>query len=142
MIQDSKSIRLDKLYMDIALRVGLESKDNKHKVGAIIVDKDKRNILSFGWNGTPSGTSNETRCKHGITKREVIHAETNAICKLATSTRSSSQGILYTTISPCFECARYVIQAGIKEVIYKEVYEIEAIGLLKHVGIIVRKLEE
>ena len=142
MIQDSKSIKLDKLYMDIALRVGLMSNDNKHKVGAIIVDKDKKNILSFGWNGTPSGTSNETRNKDGITRREVIHAETNAICKLATSTRSSSQAILYTTISPCFECARYIIQAGIEEIIYKEVYEWESILFLKHVGIKVRKLEE
>tara|TARA_R100000231_G_scaffold92923_1_gene69839 strand:- start:161 stop:586 length:426 start_codon:yes stop_codon:yes gene_type:complete len=122
--------RFDDLYMRIAIEVGKMSRDTKHKVGAVIVKDD--NILSYGYNGTPRGSSNETRDKEGNTRWTVVHAETNAICKLAMSTNSSIGSTLYTTISPCKECCRYVVQAGIKRLVYGDIYDKTALSFLKH----------
>ena len=128
LLTKEKIKRFDDLYMRIAIEVGKMSRDNKYKVGAVIV-KDN-NILSYGYNGTPKGANNETRDKEGNTLWTVVHAEPNAICKLAMSNTSSFNSTLYTTISPCKECCRYVIQAGIKRLVYKDIYDKHALRFL------------
>ena len=111
-----KQARYDDMYMDIAKRVSEMLYDTDTKVGAIIV-KDG-NIISMGWNGTPSGFPNE--CKHpstGVTLPYVIHAEANAITKLARTGGNGSDAVLYTTLAPCMECTKLILQAGIGEVV-------------------------
>mgnify|MGYP001147350452 CR=1 FL=1 len=115
----NKSQKWDQLYLDIASRVGQMSHCDRAKVGALIVRDN--NILAFGYNGTPAGADNCCEID-GKTKKEVLHAETNAITKIARSTNTSEGATLYTTLSPCMECAKLIIQAGIKEVIYHEKY--------------------
>ena len=125
---------LDKIYMNIAREVSTLSRCNRNKVGCVIV-KDN-NILSMGYNGTPTSMDNE--CEDittdlylkniGIddtiatTKWYVLHAESNAIAKMARSINGCEGATLYTTMSPCKECAKLIIQAGIKEVIFHESY--------------------
>tara|TARA_R110002020_G_scaffold417766_2_gene626992 strand:+ start:86 stop:544 length:459 start_codon:yes stop_codon:yes gene_type:complete len=125
---------LDKIYMNIAREVSTLSRCNRKKVGCIIV-KDN-NILSMGYNGTPTGMDNECEdvttdlyLKHigvdkkiSTTKWYVLHAESNAIAKIAKSTNACDGATLYTTMSPCKECAKLIIQAGIKEVVFHEKY--------------------
>jgi len=125
---------LDKIYMNIAREVSTLSRCNRNKVGCVIV-KDN-NILSMGYNGTPTGMNNDcedvvvdTYLKNiGIddtiatTKWYVLHAESNAIAKMARSINGCEGATLYTTMSPCKECAKLIIQAGIKEVIFHESY--------------------
>ena len=123
----------DLLYLDIADRVGLMSHAVRKKVGAVLV-KD-RNILAFGYNGTPAGMDNccefkmptDERCikQELVTKPEVLHAESNAIAKIARSTQSSEGSTLYVTLSPCIECSKLIIQSGIKKVVYREKYRDE-----------------
>lgn len=109
----------DKFYMDIAKVVSEQSKCNRSKVGAILV-KDG-NIIAIGYNGTPSGFCND--CEHNdVTLPEVLHAESNAIAKCARSTSSAEGSTIYTTLSPCFECSKLIIQAGISRVVYKYQY--------------------
>jgi len=111
-----KQLRYDTLYMDIAERISEMSYDTDTKVGAIIV-KDG-NIISMGWNGTPSGFPND--CKHpntGVTLPYVIHAEANAICKLARDGGNGLGATLYTTLAPCMECTKLILQSGISEVV-------------------------
>lgn len=130
---------LDIVYMNIAGEVSQLSKCSRKKVGAIIV-KDN-NILSFGYNGTPSGFCNT--CEKGNkTKWSVLHAESNAIVKVAKSTNSSSGSTLYCTLSPCRDCSKLIIQAGIVKVVYKEVYEgsTEGLDLMKESGIKIIKI--
>ena len=130
---------LDIVYMNIAGEVSQLSKCSRKKVGAIIV-KDN-NILSFGYNGTPSGFCNN--CEEGNkTKWSVLHAESNAIVKVAKSTNSSSGSTLYCTLSPCRDCSKLIIQAGIVKVVYKEVYEgsTEGLDLMKESGIKIIKI--
>jgi dCMP deaminase len=110
----------DQMYMDIAEVVSKRSRDDIYKVGAVIAKGNK--ILSYGWNGTPHGMINETRDGAGNTKWEVVHAETNAIAKLAASTSSSEGATLYLTYSPCKECTKLILQAGIKRLVYKYLY--------------------
>tara|TARA_E500000331_G_scaffold26525_1_gene22655 strand:+ start:26457 stop:26921 length:465 start_codon:yes stop_codon:yes gene_type:complete len=143
----NKQIKNDELYMGIAEVVALRSHDDKHQVGAVIADGNK--ILSYGWNGTPHGMDNNTRYNNGKTKWEVIHAEANAICKLASSNSSSKNSTLYTTISPCIECTKLILQSQINRVVYKEVYnadvngkrvpQLQAIEFLKSNGVKVEK---
>ena len=130
-----KRIKMGKYYLDIAVRTGQLSYDDKYKVGCIIVSPDRSTILAQGYNGTPMGYNNDTRRDDGVTKWEVIHAETNAITKLARSSATSEGAILYTTLSPCKECAKMIIQAGIKEVNYIETYDREAVSLLGLMGV-------
>lgn len=116
-------------YMDCAERFAQLSTANRKKVGAIIV-KDNR-IISIGYNGMPSGWTNdcETTDEYGncpMTKPEVLHAETNAIAKVARSSESCQDSILFTTVSPCLECAKLIYQAGIFHVIWKEEYRSDA----------------
>lgn len=124
-----KQHNLDKLYLDIAERLSQESHSMRSKVGAILV-KDN-SIIAEGWNGTPSGWDNE--CEEWqpamdyadgtfITKKEVLHAESNALMKVARSTNSSEDSTLYTTLSPCYDCAKLIVQSGIKRVVYKNEY--------------------
>ena len=133
----NKQIKQDDLYMGIAELVAQRSHDNKHQVGAVIAKGN--NILSYGWNGTPHGMDNNTRDHEGNTKWEVIHAEANAICKLASSTSSSEGATLYATLSPCTECTKLILQAGIKRVVYRESYQNEALLLLMNNGVQLEK---
>ena len=106
-------------YLTIAAIWALESHCERNKVGCIVV-KDNM-IISDGYNGTPTGFDN--RCElEDSTIEEVVHAEANAICKLAKSTNSSIGSTIYITVAPCFECAKLIIQSDIKLVIYKEDY--------------------
>ena len=132
-----KEERYDTLYMDIANRVAEMSYDSDTQVGAVIV-KDG-NIISMGWNGTPSGFDNS--CKHpetGATLSTVIHAEANAICKLARTSGSGLGSTLYTTLSPCIECTKLILQSGISEVVVDKAYEkdLEGFKILNEKGMI------
>jgi dCMP deaminase len=106
----------------------------RRKVGALVV-KNKM-IISDGYNGTPSGFENVCETEDNVTKPYVLHAEANAITKLARSENNSDGATLYVTASPCIECAKLIIQAGIKRVVYGEKYRLEdGINLLKRAGI-------
>lgn len=124
--------------MDIAIRVSEMSYAQRKKVGCIVV-KDG-NILSMGWNGTPSGFDNtcEDVCEDGslVTKKEVLHAELNCLAKMAKSTESSYGSTMYVTLSPCINCAKLMIQCGIKRVVYLEKYHNdEGIDFLKEMNV-------
>tara|TARA_E500000305_G_C3958396_1_gene205809 strand:- start:341 stop:781 length:441 start_codon:yes stop_codon:yes gene_type:complete len=126
-MNEEKQRRYDELYLDIATRISNMSHDTDHKVGSVIVRDN--NILAFGFNGMPSGMNNDCKNSNGSTKQEVIHAEANAICKLAKSTGSSEGATLYSTLSPCVECAKLIMQSGITRIIFRETYKDEA-GIL------------
>ena len=112
----------------------------RRKVGALLV-KDKM-IISDGYNGTPSGFENVCEDDENITKPYVLHAEANAITKVAKSNNSSDGATLYVTSSPCLECAKLIIQAGIKRVIFSDNYRItDGIDLLKRANIEVKQVE-
>ena len=119
----------DLFFLGIAKEVSKASYCKRRQVGAVIVKDD--NIISFGYNGTISGFENVCECD-GVTKKEVLHAETNAIAKCCKSSYSSEGATMYITLSPCFECAKIIIQAGIKRVIYQDDYtDLSGIQLLK-----------
>lgn len=125
---------IDTMYLNIAFEVALRSKCNRKKVGCVLV-KDG-NILSFGYNGTPSGMDNECEDCNGNTKKEVLHAETNAITKCAKSGHSTEGSTCYLTYSPCFECAKLMIQSGIKRVFFTELYrDTTSLSFLNEAGI-------
>ena len=112
----------------------------RRQVGALLV-KD-RMIISDGYNGTPSGFENICEDESGATKPYVLHAEANAISKVAKSGNSSDGATLYVTASPCIECAKLIIQAGIKRVVYKDEYRLtDGIDLLRRAGIEVEKVD-
>ena len=123
--------RLDKAYMNMAVELSTLSYAKKKKVGALIVQGT--HIISEGYNGTPTGFNNNCEYTgddgHVLTLSQVIHAESNAITKLARSTQSSLGATLYCTLSPCFDCAKLIIQAGITRVVYKEDYKLEENGV-------------
>src|SRR5690606_16384095 len=126
----------------IAIRTSQLSRCERAKVGAVLVNWDYTNMLSYGYNGTPSGFDNCGEVDN-VTKSEVLHAETNAIMKVATSVMSSQGGILYLTLSPCFDCAKLIIQCKIKRVVYLNEYRItEGIVFLRKAGIIVQKFSD
>jgi len=133
MEQDKQAI-LDRRYLRMTAIWAENSYCMRRKVGAIIV-KDKM-IISDGYNGTPAGFENVCEDEHGITKSYVLHAEANAITKVARSNNSSEGATLYVTASPCMECAKLIIQAGIKRVVFNELYRItDGIDLLTRAGI-------
>lgn len=125
---------LDIRYMRMARIWAENSYCKRRKVGALIV-KDKM-IISDGYNGTPSGFENVCEDEDNVTKPYVLHAEANAITKIARSGNNSDGATLYVTTSPCIECAKLIIQAGIRRVVYGEKYRIEdGIRLLERAGI-------
>ena len=124
----------DVRYMRMARIWAENSYCKRRRVGALIV-KDKM-IISDGYNGTPSGFENVCEDENNVTKPYVLHAEANAITKIARSGNNSDGATLYVTTSPCIECAKLIIQAGIRRVIYGEKYRIEdGINLLKRANI-------
>lgn len=136
-----KQLELDKRYMRMATIWAENSYCVRRKVGALIV-KDKM-IISDGYNGTPVGFENICENDEGFTKPYVLHAEANAITKIARSNNNSYGATLYVTTSPCIECAKLIIQAGIVRVVYGEEYHImDGIDLLKRAGVEVVYLEE
>ena len=129
-----KQETIDRRYLRMARIWAENSYCERRKVGAIIV-KDQM-IISDGYNGTPSGFENVCEDENGITKPYVLHAEANAISKVARSNNSSEGSTLYITASPCLECAKLIIQAGIKRVVFNELYRItDGIDLIKRAGI-------
>ena len=118
--QQEKQLRYDKAYMRIAMEWAKLSYSHRKQVGAIMV-KD-RMIISDGYNGTPTGFDNCCEDEEGNTHWFVLHAEANAIMKVAASTQSSQGATLYITMSPCKECSKLIYQSGIKRVVYKEGY--------------------
>lgn len=124
----------DKFYMNLAAAVSAASYANRLRVGAVII-KDN-NIISFGYNGTPTGFDNLCEDKDNNTKPEVLHAESNAITKCAKSTMNAEGSTLYVTTAPCFDCAKLIIQSGIIRVVYLEPYRNEnGLELLKKANI-------
>jgi dCMP deaminase len=129
-----KQRQFDIRYLEMAKIWATNSYCKRRQVGALIV-KD-RMIISDGYNGTPSGFENECEDEHDHTKAYVLHAEANAITKVAKSNNSSEGATLYITASPCLECAKLIIQAGIIRVVFSENYRImDGIGLLERANI-------
>jgi len=125
---------LDKRYLRMASIWAENSYCKRRQVGALIV-KEKM-IISDGYNGTPSGFENICEDENNVTKPYVLHAEANAITKIARSNNSSDGATLYVTDSPCIECAKLIIQAGIKRVVYSKKYRLDdGLNLLKRAGI-------
>ena len=135
----NKQNKFDKSYMEMAFVWANNSYCERRKVGALIV-KD-RMIISDGYNGTPSGFENVCEEENNTTKPYVLHAEANAITKVAKSNNSSDGATLYVTDSPCMECSKLIIQSGIKRVVYTREYRItDGLDLLKRAGIELVKL--
>lgn len=131
---EKKRHDLDRRYMRMAQIWAENSYCQRRKVGALIV-KDNM-IISDGYNGTPSGFENVCEDEEGLTKPYVLHAEANAITKIARSSNNSDGATLYVTASPCIECAKLIVQAGIKRVVYAEKYRLtDGIDLLERAGI-------
>jgi dCMP deaminase len=136
-----KQILLDQRYMRMARIWAENSYCVRRKVGALLV-KNKM-IISDGYNGTPSGFENKCEDENNMSKPYVIHAEANAISKIARSHNSSDNATLYVTASPCIECAKLIVQSGIKRVVYGEKYRImDGVELLERAKIEVVYLGE
>ncbi len=132
--QQKKQRDLDQRYMAMAAIWAGNSYCKRRQVGALIV-KEKM-IISDGYNGTPAGFENICEDENNSTKPYVLHAEANAITKIARSNNSSDGATLYVTAAPCIECAKLIIQAGIKRVVYSEKYRLEnGTDLLKRANI-------
>lgn len=129
-----KQETIDKRYLRMARIWAENSYCERRKVGAIMVKNQM--IISDGYNGTPAGFENICEDDNGLTKPYVLHAEANAITKVARSNNSSEGATLYITASPCVECAKLVIQAGIQRVVFNELYRItDGVELLQRAGI-------
>ena len=140
-MSEIKQLRYDKAYLRMASEWGKLSHCIRKQVGAIIV-KD-RMIISDGYNGSPTGFENYCEDEEGYTKWYVLHAEANAILKVAASTQSCEGSTLYITLSPCKECSKLVHQSGIKRVVYKEGYKDDSgIKFLEKAGIEVIQLQD
>lgn len=136
----AKQIRRDMLYMRMAKTWAENSYCERRKVGALMVKNQM--IISDGFNGTPSGFENVCEDENNVSKPYVLHAEANAISKVARSNNSSDGATLYVTASPCIECSKLIIQAGIRRVVYGELYRLtDGIDLLKRTGVEVEYLE-
>ncbi|MBP6527100.1 MAG: dCMP deaminase family protein [Prevotella sp.] len=134
MTAEEKQEKLDYRYLRMARIWAENSYCKRRQVGALVV-KDKM-IISDGYNGTPSGFENLCEDANNVTQPYVLHAEANAITKLARSNNNSDGSTLYVTASPCIECSKLIIQSGIKRVVYGEKYRLEdGINLMKKAGI-------
>lgn len=129
------------MYSAMTFTISERSKCNRKKVGALIV-KDN-NIISYGWNGTPTGIDNCCEDENGNTKQHVLHAEQNALMKLVRTTGNSDGSTMFVTLSPCSTCAVLIKQAGIKTVYYQEEYrDVSGIKVLQDMDVEVIKLTE
>ncbi|MFC0603714.1 deoxycytidylate deaminase [Winogradskyella pulchriflava] len=136
-----KQLRYDKAYLRIAQEWGKLSHCKRKQVGALIV-KD-RMIISDGYNGTPTGFENYCEDEEGYTKWYVLHAEANAILKVAASTQSCKGATLYITLSPCKECSKLIHQAGIIRVVYQKGYKDDSgLQFLTKAGIELEHIED
>lgn len=139
--REEKQKLLDQRYLKMAAIWAQNSYCKRRQVGALLV-KEKM-IISDGYNGTPSGFENICEDENDRTKPYVLHAEANAITKVAKSSNSSEGATLYVTSSPCLECAKLIIQAGIKRVVFTESYRLDdGINLLKRADIDVKQVEQ
>ncbi|MDE6207666.1 MAG: dCMP deaminase family protein [Muribaculaceae bacterium] len=129
-----KQILLDRRYLRMATIWAENSYCERRKVGAILV-RDQM-IISDGYNGTPAGFENVCEDDSGATKPYVLHAEANAITKVARSNNSSEGSTLYVTASPCLECAKLIIQAGVRRVVFNDLYRLtDGVDLLRRAGV-------
>lgn len=136
-----KQHKYDIAYLRMAREWGKLSYCDRKQVGAIIV-KDKM-IISDGYNGTPTGFENVCEDEEGYTKWYVLHAEANAILKVASSTQSCKGATLYITLSPCKECSKLIHQAGIKRVVFENAYkDISGVKFLEKAGVEIIQLED
>ena len=150
-----KQYRYDRLYLDIAKRVGQMSHAKRAQVGAVIIQNDR--IVSMGWNGMPAGWDNNCEepqnddvlfqghyyedPREYVTKKEVLHAESNAIAKLAKSHESGLGATMYCTVSPCLDCAKLIHQSGIAKVVYEIEYRnTDGIQFLRECGVHVQHM--
>ncbi|MBQ9678414.1 MAG: dCMP deaminase family protein [Prevotella sp.] len=134
MESNEKQRRFDLRYLRMARIWAENSYCQRRQVGALVVKEGM--IISDGYNGTPSGFENICEDENNVTKPYVLHAEANAITKLARSNNNSDGSTIYITASPCIECAKLIIQSGIKRVVYGEQYRLtDGIDLLKRAGI-------
>jgi len=141
MAQVAKQLRYDKAYLRMAKEWGKLSHCKRKQVGAIIVKG--RMIISDGYNGTPTGFENYCEDNDGYTKWYVLHAEANAILKVASSTQSCKGATLYITLSPCKECSKLIHQAGIVRVVYSEAYKDNSgLKFLEKAGVQIDLIEE
>ena len=140
-MSNTKQLRYDKAYLRMAQEWGKLSHCKRKQVGAIIV-KD-RMIISDGYNGTPTGFENYCEDEEGYTKWYVLHAEANAILKVAASTQSCKGATLYITLSPCKECSKLIHQSGIIRVVYSQAYkDTSGLDFLKKAGIELELIED
>lgn len=136
----SKQDKIDLLYLRMASVWAENSHCERSKVGCLIVND--RRIISDGYNGTPSGFPNKCEDEGNTTVPSVLHAEANAITKIARSTNSSEGATLYVTLSPCYDCAKLIIQAGIKRIVYSETYRnTDSFKLFEEAGIEIKQLK-
>ncbi|MDG1237521.1 MAG: dCMP deaminase family protein [Flavobacteriales bacterium] len=134
-----KQLRYDLAYLKMALEWGKLSHCTRKKVGAIIVKN--RMIISDGFNGAPTGFNNDCEDEKGETNWFVLHAEANAILKVAKSTNSCDQATLYLTLSPCKECAKLIHQSGIKRLVYLKKYkDTTGLNFLIKAGVIIEQI--
>lgn len=137
----AKQDRYDRAYMRMALEWSRLSHCTRKQVGALIVKEGM--IISDGYNGTPTGFANDCEDAHGLTHWYVLHAEANAIMKVARSTNNARGATLYLTHSPCKECSKLVLQAGIKRLVYLDAYKDPAgLHLLEQGGVMIHRLPE
>ena len=140
-MKESKQLKYDTAYLRIAAEWSKLSYCKRKQVGAIIV-RD-RMIISDGYNGTPSGFENCCEDTEGLTKWYVLHAEANAISKVARSTQTCENATLYITLSPCKECSKLIHQSGIKRVVYQNGYHDDAgLAFLEKAGVIVDRIQD
>jgi len=140
MAKDNKQQLLDRRYLQMADIWSQNSYCKRRQVGALLIKNQM--IISDGYNGTPSGFENVCEDENNKTKPYVLHAEANAITKVAKSGNSSNGATLYVTSSPCLECSKLIIQAGIKRVVFTESYRLEdGINLLKRANIEIKQVD-
>ncbi|MDR1115226.1 MAG: dCMP deaminase family protein [Tannerella sp.] len=138
--KEKKQFEVDRRYLRMAKIWAENSYCNRRRVGALIVNNQM--IISDGYNGTPVGFENVCEDEYNRTRPYVLHAEANAITKVAASNNNSKGATIYITSSPCIECAKLIIQAGIKRVVFSEKYHTdEGVDLLKRAGITVNFIE-
>lgn len=136
-----KQERYDRAYMRMAQEWARLSHCTRKKVGALIVKEGM--IISDGYNGTPTGFPNDCEDEQGITLWYVLHAEANAIMKVARSTNNARAATLYLTHSPCKECSKLILQAGIKRLVYLDAYKDTAgLDLLEKGGVLIHRIKE